>query len=93
MAGWDSGTRYVGLGIELVAAIVGMALVGYWVDHHFGTAPWGMLAALMVGLIGGMYNFLRLALRAAHGTPPAGGEGRAADDPAPGGGGPRGDGR
>lgn len=80
MACWGSGARYVGLGVEFVAAILGMALVGYWVDRRFDTAPWGLLVALAVGLIGGMYNFLRTALGAARGTSPAVQRGAAAGD-------------
>lgn len=56
--------RYAGLGTELVGAVVGLTLLGYWVDHHWGCGPWGMLTGLLIGLVGGMYNLIRGSLRA-----------------------------
>lgn len=56
--------RYSGLGIELAAAFLGFALLGYWVDHHYETEPWGLLIGAVLGLIGGMYNMVREALAA-----------------------------
>lgn len=57
------------MGIELTAALVGFTLVGFWVDHRYGTGPWGIVVGAVLGLIGGMYNFLKQALRATRSTP------------------------
>lgn len=54
--------RYYSLGFELVAAVAGFTLVGYWIDRHFGTAPWGLLIGLGLGLVGGTYNLIRSSL-------------------------------
>jgi len=54
--------RYAGMGIELAASIVGLTLVGYWVDHHFGTDRVGLTVGAVLGIVGGMYNFIRQAL-------------------------------
>ena len=69
------GLRLAGVGMELAAAVLGLTLVGYWVDRHFGTAPWGQIIGAVVGLIGGMYNFLREALGAVKRGGAGGGDG------------------
>ena len=66
------GMRYVGIGLELTASVVVLALLGWWVDRSFGTAPWGLLIGALIGIVGGMYNMVRSALEATH---PPGGEG------------------
>ncbi len=52
-------SRLSGLGFELVAAILGFTLVGYFWDGHFKTSPWGTLTGVVLGLIGGTYNMIR----------------------------------
>jgi F0F1-type ATP synthase assembly protein I len=68
----DSSTRnkamksiapYVGLGTELVAAVVGFGAVGWFIDSKFDTSPMWMLLLLLLGMIGGMYNFIKAALK------------------------------
>lgn len=59
------GSRFLGLGLELAAAVGGMALVGYWVDRHFETGGWGVLTGALLGLTGGLYNFIKVALKIA----------------------------
>ncbi|MBK9127905.1 MAG: AtpZ/AtpI family protein [Phycisphaerales bacterium] len=54
--------RYASIGFELAAAIVGLALVGYWVDYHFGTGRWGLTIGACLGVVGGLYNFIRQAI-------------------------------
>jgi F0F1-type ATP synthase assembly protein I len=66
MAGDDgsSGYKLMGLGMELAAAVTGLALLGYWIDRHFGSAPWGLLIGAVIGVVGGTYNLIREALSA-----------------------------
>lgn len=59
--GW---VRYSGLGLEFAAAVVGFVLLGLWIDARWGTRPKGVLICTILGLVGGMYNFLRGALKA-----------------------------
>jgi F0F1-type ATP synthase assembly protein I len=59
--GW---VRYSGVGLELAGAIGGFALVGYWIDGHYGTRPWGILGGVVIGMVGGMYNLVRESLDA-----------------------------
>ena len=53
-----------GTGIELAAAVGGFALVGYWVDRHYGSSPWGLLLGALLGLVGGFYNLIKASLSA-----------------------------
>ena len=59
--GW---VRYSGVGLELAGATAGLALVGYWIDGKFGTSPWGMLAGVIIGIVGGLYNLIRESMAA-----------------------------
>jgi F0F1-type ATP synthase assembly protein I len=51
-----------GLGLELAAAVAGLALFGYWWDRHFGTEPWGLVVGSVIGVVGGLYNLIRQSL-------------------------------
>ncbi|MFH1748945.1 MAG: AtpZ/AtpI family protein [Planctomycetota bacterium] len=55
--------RYAGMGVELAAALIGLTLVGWWIDHRYGTAPVGVTVGAILGIVGGFYNFIRQALR------------------------------
>jgi len=53
---------YLTMGIQLALAVVVFFFVGRWLDGKLGTAPWLMLAGLLVGIAGGMIKFLRAAV-------------------------------
>ena len=59
--GW---VRYSGVGLELAGATAGLAFVGYWIDGKYGTAPWGILGGVLVGIVGGLYNMVKESLKA-----------------------------
>lgn len=59
--GW---VRYSGVGLELAGATAGLALLGYWIDGKFGTSPWGILAGVVIGIVGGLFNLVRESLTA-----------------------------
>jgi F0F1-type ATP synthase assembly protein I len=50
------------MGIEFAGALCGLTLLGYWIDRHYGTGKKGVLILGAIGLIGGMYNFIREAM-------------------------------
>ena len=55
---------HAGVGLELAGAVAGFALVGYWIDRHFGSQPWGIVGGLIIGIVGGLYNLVKEALKA-----------------------------
>ncbi len=54
-----------GLGLELGAAVAGFTLLGLWIDRRWETAPWAVVICAAIGLVGGLYNFVREAMKAA----------------------------
>ena len=62
--GYPGWVRHAGVGIELAGATAGLALVGYWIDGRFGSAPWGIIGGVVIGLVGGLYNLVRESLQA-----------------------------
>jgi ATP synthase protein I len=54
---------YLGLGFQLVAAVVAFGALGWWLDKRLGTDPWLLVTGLMLGAVGGMISFIRTALR------------------------------
>ena len=55
--------RYLQSGTMIVAPMLGLGALGYWLDGRWGTKPWLLLAGLLVGMIGGFVNFLRFVLQ------------------------------
>ncbi|MCZ6507339.1 MAG: AtpZ/AtpI family protein [Acidobacteria bacterium] len=55
---------YASKGFELVAAILGFALVGYWLGGKYGDQLLGTAIGAVLGIVGGMYNLIRLSLAA-----------------------------
>jgi ATP synthase protein I len=49
-----------GAGYTLVGAIVLLGGVGYAVDYWFGTAPWGIVLGLLLGVVVGFYELARM---------------------------------
>ena len=41
--------RLAGTGVELAAAVGGFALLGYWIDRHYDSSPWGLLIGALLG--------------------------------------------
>ena len=57
--------RHSGVGLEMAGAVAAFALVGYWVDRHYGSQPWGLVIGLILGIVGGLYNLVKESLGAA----------------------------
>ena len=55
--------RLAGLGLELAGAVVGGSLLGYWLDRRFGTYPRWLIVCASIGVVGGLYNLIRQAVR------------------------------
>jgi F0F1-type ATP synthase assembly protein I len=53
---------YMGLGIQLAAAMVAFGALGWWLDGKFGTTPWLLIVGIMLGATGGMIHLIRTAI-------------------------------
>ncbi len=52
------------LGLTMVSSILLSLALGLWLDSRFGTAPWGILVALLIGTSAGFVGVYRLIARA-----------------------------
>ncbi len=50
---------YLGLGIQLAAAVLVFYFVGSWADSKFNTSPWLMVVCVTMGVVGGILQFFR----------------------------------
>ncbi len=59
-------TRSIGkawsLAIEMVAAVCVSLFIGWWVDRWLGTAPWGLLGFILLGIATAMWTAIRTAM-------------------------------
>ena len=49
------------LSTEFIAGVVAGGVLGWIVDHSFGTKPWGLIVLLMLGFVTGIYNVMRVS--------------------------------
>jgi F0F1-type ATP synthase assembly protein I len=56
-------TSYTTVGLDLVVSILFGFLGGRWLDGHFGTGPWLMIAGLLCGSIAGFRFLFRAAAK------------------------------
>ncbi len=50
---------YSGLGLQLAVTVVIFWFIGKLIDDHYGTTPLWMIAGAMLGIVVGMYNFIK----------------------------------
>jgi ATP synthase protein I len=55
-----SGLAYAAAG-ALFAAVVGGLIAGWLLDRWLGTAPWLLVAGIVLGAAAGIYEFVRAA--------------------------------
>jgi ATP synthase protein I len=48
---------------ELIGGIGGGAFLGWVIDHFAGTAPWGLLVVMALGIIVAFRNIIRISSR------------------------------
>lgn len=56
--------RFAGVGIEFVATIVALTLLGVWLDGRLGTSPLLTIVLLLFGFAGATWNLIRTVLDA-----------------------------
>ena len=52
-----------GVGMEFAAAVAGFCIVGWFMDRWLDSQPYGLLIGAILGIVGGMYNLIRYAIR------------------------------
>ena len=57
---WARGGALV---FEFTGTITAAAICGWAFDRWFGTAPWGFLAIMLTGVVGGFVRLLQLVRR------------------------------
>ena len=56
--GYAQGNRIIA---ALIGSLVGSALIGWLVDRFAGTAPWGLIVALFLGIAVAFRQIIRIA--------------------------------
>lgn len=51
-------------GLDLAIVVGGFTALGWWLDRRYGWGPWGTLVGAVLGVVGGLANFLRVAFAA-----------------------------
>jgi F0F1-type ATP synthase assembly protein I len=51
--------KYLGYGLEMAVGVALGLWVGSWIDKRYGSAPWGVLICVFLGLAAGMYMLIR----------------------------------
>jgi F0F1-type ATP synthase assembly protein I len=54
---------YMGMGIQLAAAMAVFGAIGWWLDGRLETTPWLLVTGVLLGAIGGMISIIRLSIR------------------------------
>ncbi len=49
------------IGIQLALTVFVFFLIGRVLDNYFATSPWLMVAGLLIGIVGGIMKFIRVA--------------------------------
>ncbi len=65
----SGGMRMASSGFDLAIVVCGFTAVGWWLDRKYGWTPWGVLTGALLGIVGGMANFLREARALMRSTP------------------------
>jgi len=54
--------RAASLGVEIATAVFLGAFIGYEVDLHFKTGPWGLAFGVVLGSLAGFWNAYKFAV-------------------------------
>ena len=54
---------YLGIGMQLAAAMTAFGALGWWLDTRLETTPWLLVVGVTLGAVGGMISFIRTAMK------------------------------
>lgn len=53
---------YLTLGAQLAVTVIVFFFIGKYADEYFGTKPWLMIGAIVIGAAGGLIKFFRTVI-------------------------------
>tara|TARA_Y100000310_G_C20110109_1_gene546706 strand:- start:122 stop:367 length:246 start_codon:yes stop_codon:yes gene_type:complete len=53
---------YMAASYTLVGAVIGLSLLGYFLDRLFDTKPWLLLSGILLGVVIGLYGVAKVSL-------------------------------
>ena len=56
-----NGIKYASLGIEFASMILGLGLVGYYIDKKLGSTPLFLIVGIFFGFISGIYRLYKIS--------------------------------
>lgn len=56
-----NGIKYASLGIEFASMILGLGLVGYYIDKKLNSSPLFLIIGIFFGFISGIYRLYRIS--------------------------------
>lgn len=57
----EPSNNHVLAGASMISgSVIGMSLLGYFLDKKFGWEPWGLLIGALLGVVVGMYELWKL---------------------------------
>ena len=56
-----NGIKYASLGIEFASMILGLGLVGYYIDNKLNSSPRFLIIGMFFGFISGIYRLYRIS--------------------------------
>ena len=57
---------FIALGSEIAASMVAPLLIGWYVDLHFNTNPWGIIIGVIFSFLGLFYNIYKLTVQSSN---------------------------
>ena len=51
---------YASLGMQIVVTVLVFIYIGFRIDRHWQTKPWGLVSGAVLGIIVSLYNFLKI---------------------------------
>jgi F0F1-type ATP synthase assembly protein I len=65
MANQEDGNfgRGLGYGLQIGVGVTLGYIIGSWIDRRHGSAPWGLVIGVSLGLASGMYLLIRDGIR------------------------------
>lgn len=57
----DQEVSFLRIGTEFVSGVIAGVILGLWIDHFFGTGPWGLIFFFVLGSCAGFFNIYRLS--------------------------------